>query len=87
MEFNKMPENVLRNIIEFKLGEPGHTALKHSKGLREIQNKYKIEKIYNDYWIKRKKDRTIFTLHIMRDAPFPLRNFENFIENQKQKCS
>ena len=78
-----MPENVLRNIIEFKLGEPRYIALKHSKGLREMQNKYRIEKDYNDYWIKRKEHQTTFTLHIMREAPFPLRNFHNLIKKQK----
>ena len=82
MEVKNLPENVLRNIIEFKLGEPEYIKLKHSKGLREIQNKYRIEKDYNGYWIERKKDKTTFTLHIMRKAPFPLRNFEHFIEKQ-----
>ena len=42
MEVKNLPENVLRNIIEFKLGEPEYIKLKHSKGLREIQNKYRI---------------------------------------------
>ena len=80
MEVKNLPENVLRNIIEFKLGEPEYITLKHSKGLREIQNKYRIEKSYNGYWIKREEHRTTFTLHIMRHAPFPLRNFEHFIK-------
>ena len=84
MEVKKLPENVLRNIIEFKLGEPEYIKLKHSKGLREIQNKYRIDKDYNDYWIKRKEHQTTFTLHIMREAPFPLRNFHNLIKNQKE---
>ena len=67
MEVKNLPENVLRNIIEFKLGEPEYIKLKHSKGLREIQNKYRIDKDYNDYWIKRKEHQTTFTLHIMRE--------------------
>ena len=78
-----MPENVLRNIIEFKLGEPEYVRLKHSKGLKEIQNKYRIEKSYNGYWIKREEHNVTFTLHIMRHTPLPLRNFEHLIINQK----
>ena len=83
MEFDKLPTEVLNNIIEFKIGKPEYIALKHSKGLREIQNKYKIEKAYNDYWIERKEHKTTFTLHMMRHAPFPLRNFHNLIKSQK----
>ena len=44
MECNKMPENVLRHIIEFRLGKPENITLKHSKALRKIQNMDKIEK-------------------------------------------
>ena len=84
MEVKNLPENVLRNIIEFKLGEPEYIKSKHSKGLREIQNRYRIEKSYNGYWIKREEHQTTFTLHIMREAPFPLRNFHNLIKNQKE---
>ena len=83
MEVKYLPENVLRNIIEFKLGEPEYIKSKHSKGLREIQNRYRIEKSYNGYWIKREEHQTTFTLHIMRHSPFPLRNFHNFKKNQK----
>ena len=83
MEVKNLPENVLRNIIEFKLGEPEYVKIKHSEALKRIQNKYKIDKDYNDYWIKREEHQTTFTLHIMREAPFPLRNFDNLIKNQK----
>ena len=41
MPFAELPDNVLSNIISYSLGEPEYIKLKHSRGLRQIQHKFK----------------------------------------------
>ena len=43
MEVKKLPENVLRNIIEFKLGEPNYLKFKYNNALKQIQRKCRPE--------------------------------------------
>jgi len=41
LHISKLPVDVLSEIVSYKLGEPKYMRLKHSKGLRKIQKKYK----------------------------------------------
>ena len=41
MEFNKLPVEVLNNIISFKLGTPEYMKFKYNNALKQIQQKYK----------------------------------------------
>ena len=41
MDISVLPTEVLSEIVSYKLGEPKYMRLKHSKGLRTIQKKYK----------------------------------------------
>jgi hypothetical protein len=40
----KIPEECLLNISSFMLGTPQQMKFKNSKGLKQIQNKYKLDK-------------------------------------------
>ena len=41
MEFNKLPVEVLNNIISYKLGTPEYMKFKYNNALKQIQQKYK----------------------------------------------
>ena len=41
MHISELPTEVLSEIVSYKLGEPKYMRLKHSRGLRKIQKKYK----------------------------------------------
>ena len=41
MDISELPAEILSEIVSYKLGEPKYMRLKHSKGLRKIQKKYK----------------------------------------------
>ena len=41
LHISELPVDVLNEIVSYKLGEPKYMRLKHSKGLRKIQKKYK----------------------------------------------
>ena len=41
LHISELPADVLSEIVSYKLGEPKYMRLKHSKGLRKIQKKYK----------------------------------------------
>ena len=41
MELNKLPVDVASKIASYYLGEPEYIKLKHSKGLRQIQKRYR----------------------------------------------
>ena len=41
MEFGKLPVDVLSKIVSYKIGEPEYMKMKNSRGLKEIQKKYK----------------------------------------------
>ena len=43
MEFNKLPIEVLNNIISYKLGTPEYMKLKNNTQLKKIQKQFKIE--------------------------------------------
>ena len=41
MEFNKLPIEVLNNIISYKIGTPEYMKFKYNNALKQIQQKYK----------------------------------------------
>ena len=41
MHISELPADILSEIVSYKLGDPKYMKLKHSKGLRKIQKKYK----------------------------------------------
>ena len=41
MRISELPADILSKIVSYKLGDPKYMKLKHSKGLRKIQKKYK----------------------------------------------
>ena len=41
MHISELPADVLSKIVSYKLGDPKYMKLKHSKGLRKIQKKFK----------------------------------------------
>ena len=41
MEFGKLPVDVLSKIVSYQVGEPEYMKMKNSRGLKEIQMKYK----------------------------------------------
>ena len=90
MEVKNLPENVLRNIIEFKLGEPEYVKIKHSKGLREIQNKYRITTTEPEFTTcklrtnnNRKYVRRVY--QVVRAVPFKIESLKRIIMKQENE--
>ncbi len=52
MHISELPTDVLSKIVSYKVGDPKYMRLKHSKGLKHIQKRYR--QIYRD--LKRNVD-------------------------------
>ena len=89
MEVKNLPENVLRNIIEFKLGEPEYVKIKHSETLKRIQNKFKITRYGVKKTTKRlKHSKMLYKLEycILREGvPFSLKSIEDIITGEQEE--
>ena len=46
MDISELPVDVLSKIVAYKLGDPKYMRLKHNKGLKQIQKRYR--QIYRD---------------------------------------
>ena len=46
MEFQKLPVEVIKNIMSYKYGKPGYMKIKHNHNepLKRIQRRYKIDR-------------------------------------------
>ena len=51
---NELPTDIVCKIVSYKLGEPKYMRLKHSKGLRTIQRKFK------PYYTEVKRDEFVY---------------------------
>ena len=89
MEVKNLPENVLRNIIEFKLGEPEYVKIKHSEALKRIQNKYKITRYGVKKTTKRlKHSKKLYKMEycITREGvPFSLKSIASIITGEQEE--
>ena len=87
-----MPENVLRNIIEFKLGAPEYNKIKynHNKTLNRIQRRYKINRtepeikttLHTNIGGIEKTKRQIIQYKVLRNVPFSVGSLENILNRE-----
>ena len=45
--FNELPDDVLKNIVSFTIGDPKYLKIKynHNEALKRIQNRYRISRL------------------------------------------
>ena len=88
MKLGNLPVEVLEKVASYTHGKPEYIKIKHSEALKNIQNKYKIERLGPKINRKRKHGRTkaFFCEHcIMRDVPFSVNSIYDIITNEKEE--
>ena len=84
----ELPVEVLKNVASYYFGEPEYVKIKHSKALRELQNKYRISRLgpKTKRHFKSRKNIYITEYCIMREGvPFSLNNVGRIITKEKEE--
>ena len=81
---------MLSKVVSYTIGEPEYVKIKHSKTLRRIQNKYKInttEPEFTAYKLRtnnnRKYNRSEYL--VIRDVPFKIESLKRVIRKQERE--
>ena len=81
---------MLSKVVSYTIGEPEYVKIKHSKTLRRIQNKYKInatEPEFTAYKLRTNNNRkyTRSEYLVIRDVPFKIESLKRVIGKQERE--